>query len=289
MDTALESAEPLISVIIPTWQRAAWIEGAVRSVLEQSHTRLECLVVDDGSTDATDALLDKLAAEDSRVIVLRQENMGVSAARNAGIERASGEFIALLDSDDHWLPHKLARQLAFMRRHNLEISQTEEIWMRGGVRVNPGKKHRKQGGRFFAKSLERCMVSPSCTMFTQLFWEAVGPFDERLRACEDYDLWLRALLQYDIGLLPEALTIRNGGRQDQLSASMLGQDLYRIYALCKLLDDAALAGQEREQTEKVLRKKTDIYVKGCYKRGRQEEGQRIAALVAEALCGAGSV
>jgi len=276
------TAGPLVAAVIPTFNRARLVERAVRSVLMQTMGELECVVVDDGSTDESFALLQQLAQEDPRVTLLRQENRGVSAARNLGVARSSAPWIALLDSDDCWLPEKLERQLAFMAESGHEISQTEEIWVRNGRRVNPMRKHAKRSGDFFAASLERCLVSPSCTMFTRGFWQRVGPFDEGLRACEDYDLWLRALLEHEIGLLSEPLTIRHGGRPDQLSGQVLGQDLLRIKALRKLLA-GPLCEARRRLVLAALSRKAGIYIQGCVKRGRLEEAQRVQRLLREEL------
>ena len=113
-------------------------------MLAQSHARLECIVVDDGSTDETREVLRRLQTADSRVSVLYQSNNGVSAARNRGIayaiERGGGRWIALLDSDDCWLERKLEIQLDFMLRSGLEACQTEEIWMR---KRQAGESHAK--------------------------------------------------------------------------------------------------------------------------------------------------
>lgn len=274
MKMARECTNPEVAVVIPTFNRAALLQRAVDSVLGQSLHDLECIVVDDGSTDTTWQQLLMMAEKDSRVLPMRQENKGVAAARNTGIARSRAQWLALLDSDDCWLENKLEKQLAFMRENQLEISQTEEIWMRNGRRVNPGRKHAKRAGNFFAESLELCLVSPSCAMFSRRFWNDTGPFDESLRACEDYDFWLRALLNHEIGLLPEALTIRHGGRGDQLSSQMLGQDLFRLKSLKKLLA-RPLSSQQRTQVLDVLQRKKDIYVQGCLKRGRLEEAERV--------------
>ena len=274
----------LVSVIIPVHNRPVFVRRAVESVLAQTFTGIELLVVDDGSTDETPGVLAQLqAAHGERVRVFSQSNKGVSAARNLGLREARGSLYALLDSDDHWLPKKLERQVDFLVSNKYEVCQTEEIWMRRGKRVNPMNKHTKPSGSFFARALELCLVSPSCVLFTRRFVEKVGLFDETLPACEDYDLWLRALLHYEIGLLDEKLVVRNGGRPDQLSAQFYGLDLYRIHALIKLLNNSALQSAERELTRNALSYKAQIYTQGCIKRGRLFEAQRVKELVDQAL------
>ena len=275
--------EPKVSVIIPTYNRAERVCKAVESVLAQKFTDFECLVVDDGSTDDTAERLAEF--NDSRLKILRQENKGVSAARNFGIAASLGDFIALLDSDDEWVPEKLLKQVPFMEEAGFEISQTDEIWIRKGKRVNQCKKHEKPEGMFFDRSLEMCMVSPSCVIFSRKFWNELGPFDEYMPACEDYDLWIRAGIKYPIGLLRERLTIKHGGRQDQLSNSVGCLDLYRIYAIVKLLQAGILSAEERKMALEELQRKAGFYIGGCRKRGRDEQAVRIERLMQEIMDG----
>lgn len=115
--------------------------------------------------------------------------------------------------------------------------------------------------------------------------ETVGTFDESLPACEDYDLWLRALLRYPVGLLDEWLTVRYGGRPDQLSAAFVGMDLFRIRSMVKLLARSDLTDWRRDCIKKELRRKTAVYVRGCLKNDRPEEAGRVRKLVAEAVAG----
>jgi glycosyltransferase involved in cell wall biosynthesis len=275
----------LISVIIPTFNRAAKLVRAVDSVLAQTHTRLELIVVDDGSSDRTGDLL--RAYRDPRLRVLQQPNRGVSAARNAGIAASGGECVALLDSDDEWLERKLERQAVFLQQGRWSVVQTDEQWIRHGRRVNPGKRHRKRAGWLFAPSLEMCLVSPSCVLFTRRWWEEIGPFDPGLPACEDYDLWLRCSLRYPIGLLPERLVRKYGGHGDQLSRRMIGLDLYRIYSLVKLLRSRYPDAEQRSLAAQHLDKRAQRYIQGCLKRGKTVEAERIRDYVADWLPQAG--
>ena len=237
--------------------------------------------MDDGSTDKTREVLAEM--RDQRLRVLTQENLGVSRARNAGVARARGEMIAFLDSDDRWQPQKLELQLAFMRLGGWEITQTEEIWIRKGKRVNPKKKHAKMGGWLFEPSLELCLISPSAVMFSRSCWESIGPFDETLPACEDYDLWLRCGLHYPVGLVPQPLVMKYGGHPDQLSRKIIGLDLYRIYSLRNLLAKEDLPLQKRRLAVENLRQRVDRYVRGCLKRDKPEEAGRVRDLAARFL------
>jgi teichuronic acid biosynthesis glycosyltransferase TuaG len=129
MESALSPVAPAqprgdrVSIIMPAYNAAATIAGSIESVLAQTHPRLELLVVDDGSTDGTQTLVERYVQGDARVRMLRQpSNAGVAAARNAGIGAAVGDCIAFLDSDDRWHPRKLELQLAQMRRAGARIS-----------------------------------------------------------------------------------------------------------------------------------------------------------------------
>ncbi len=261
----------LVSVIIPTYNRAAWVTEAVASVMAQTFRDFELLAVDDGSDDAT---LEALAPFFKHIKVLRRgTRQGVAAARNLGIGAARGAWLAFLDSDDLWLPEKLARQMAFLRENpDLLICQTDEIWIRHGVRVNPPLTHRKAGGDIFPQSLERCLVSPSAVMLHRRLLEEVGTFDENLPAAEDYDLWLRVAWRHPVGLLPEPLVIKRGGHADQLSRQW-GLDRWRIQALLKILQEPDLPRPYREAAASTLAQKCAIYAQGCEKRGKFAEAR----------------
>jgi glycosyltransferase involved in cell wall biosynthesis len=265
-----------VSVIIPTYNRAAWVVEAVASVLTQTYGDFEVLVVDDGSTDATATALASCGGE---VQVLRREDRrGVSAARNLGARAAAGDWLAFLDSDDLWLPDKLALQVEYMQAHSdLFICQTEEAWIRNGVRVNAPATCRKMAGEIFLPSLQRCLISPSAVLLHRRLFLDLGGFDESLPAAEDYDLWLRVAWRHPVGLLPESLVIKRGGHADQLSRQW-GLDRFRIRALMKLLQDPGLPPRYREAARRTLAEKCRIYAQGCEKRGRGSEAAWYRAL-----------
>lgn len=267
-----------VSVILPTYNRAHVLKRAISSVLTQTWPHYELIVIDDGSTDHTEQVLADL--NDPRLTRIHQENKGVSAARNLGIIASSGQLIALLDSDDYWLPNKLERQIHFMTQGPWQICQTNEIWIRNGLRVNPCNKHVQQAGWFLEHSLQLCLISPSCVMFTRQLWHELGPFDQRLPACEDYSLWLRVGLHVPVGLLPEALTIKTGGHGDQLSRSIIGLDLYRIYAIIDLLESMNMSVEQKKLIAHALQKRVQVYTWGCIKNGREEEALRVWELTA---------
>jgi len=260
-----------VSVIIPTFNRAEKVVRAISSVLSQSFTDFQLIVVDDGSTDGTKNVLSSFT---NKIRCLyHNSNLGVSAARNTGIRESDAALIAFLDSDDRWLSEKLAVQMDFFREHpEVLVCQTDEIWIRKGRRVNPGKKHVKPSGDIFEPSLKLCLVSPSAVMLKRTLLEEVGLFDEDLPACEDYDLWLRIACRYPVHLIREQLIFKEGGAPDQLSSRYMGMDRFRIKSLVKLIRSGALNEQQIEAILKELRHKCRVYGNGCLKRGRTEEG-----------------
>jgi len=262
-----------VSVVIPTYNRAAFVCEAIESVLSQSFRDFELIVVDDGSTDETNEILTRYR---DGISVVTTQNQGPSAARNRGIAAARGDWLAFLDSDDLWKPGKLVRQTAYITQNpDTAVCQTEEIWIRNGVRVNPMKKHRKYSGWIFDKCLPLCIVSPSAVMMHREVFDRVGLFDESLPACEDYDLWLRIAARYEIRLIQEPLVVKRGGHRDQQSRTVPHLDRFRIQALCKALDGSALTAEQITLTRAELEKKCRIYGNGCLKRGRIEEGRAV--------------
>jgi len=264
----MSTNKPLVSVIIPAYNRAWILKEAVDSVLSQNFFDFELIVVDDGSEDNTQ---DILASYGNRIRIIRQKNKGVSSARNKGIFSSSGRYIAFLDSDDIWLKGKLSTQLEFFESNpDALICQTEEIWLKNGRMVNPGKRHKKISGFFFEKSLELCMVSPSAVMMQRSLFDKVGLFDETLSACEDYDMWLRVNCRHPISLISTPLIIKRGGHKDQLSG-MHSLDKYRIQSIIKLIEKRLLSEEQQKLAIKVLKEKSRVYSDGCRKRGRIEE------------------
>jgi glycosyltransferase involved in cell wall biosynthesis len=259
---------PLVSVIIPTYNRGWIIKKAIDSVLFQDFNDFELIVVDDGSTDNTQNILNSYQKD---IRVLQQNNQGVSAARNQGLSAASGRFLAFLDSDDIWLPKKLSRQVDFFSLNpDALICQTEEIWMRNNVRINPKKRHKKPSGMIFEQSLALCLVSPSAVMIKRALFDEVGLFDETLPACEDYDLWLRISCLYPVHLIDTPLIIKRGGHDDQLSASS-GLDRYRIKAIQKIIESRLLSEEQYHAAVNTLKEKCAIYAAGCRKRKRLDD------------------
>lgn len=266
-----------VAAIIPTRDRAELTERAVRSVMAQTRPADEVIVVDDGSTDGTQQRLRQILPQ---VTVLRLDGRGVSAARNHGIRAATSEWLAFLDSDDEWLPEKLAAQLdSLAAAPEVRLCHCDEIWIRDGRRVNPRQRHRKRGGLIFQHCLPLCAISPSAAIVHRSLFDRVGLFDETLPACEDYDLWLRICCRWPVAYVDRPLLRKYGGHADQLSKTV-ALDRYRIRALDKILTAGDLGEADRRAAEAMLRQKIDIYLSGVKKRGRLREAQQLEQLKA---------
>ena len=271
-----------VSAVIPTFNRGHCLLRAINSVLAQTTPVDEIIVVDDGSDDKTYDLLVKSELLDMRgqlpnIRYLYQENKGVSAARNLGIKEAENEYIALLDSDDAWIETKIERQVLKLEEKKLScrITHTEEIWLKDGQRINPKKKHNKSGGFIFEKCLPLCCISPSSVLLHRTLFNDYGFFDEKLPACEDYDMWLRLCAFEEVLFVEEALTIKYGGHADQLSRAFWGMDRFRVLALEKLINSGKLSKTQRSQALEMLVKKIEILLLGAKKREKKEMIQNL--------------
>ncbi len=254
------------SVIIPVYNRPKLIQRAIKSVIEQSKSAQEIIVINDGSTDKTKSVLMEYQ---NHTIIIDQPNLGVSAARNAGIRIAKNEWLAFLDSDDEWHKDKLSRAETFHEKNpRYKIFQSDEVWIRNGRRVNPKNKHQKYGGWIYEQSLPLCIVSPSAVLIHKNVFLNVGLFDEKFIVCEDYDLWLRISRKYPIGLDNFEGLIKYGGHSDQLSRKYWGMDHFRIMAMEKQLYDPSLPDDLRTSTVKAITLKLNILIKGYKKRNK---------------------
>jgi len=225
----------LVSVVIPTYNRIQTLSTAIDSVLSQTYTNIEIIVVDDGSNDGTGQMIKYLYGP--RVRYIRQANQGVSAARNIGIKSARGEYVAFLDSDDWWLENKIEKQMKAIHHTDgpFLVCHTNEIWLKNGKKVNQCKHHQKFGGWIFTKCLPLCLISPSSVVIHQSIFQQIGYFNETMPVCEDYDLWLKLTDRYPIFFIDENLIVKRGGHEDQLSHSLPVMDFYRLKSLYDFL------------------------------------------------------
>ncbi len=224
-----------IDVIIPTFNRAKTLKRAIDSVLNQTYMDFHLYIIDDGSTDDTTELLLEYSGL-KNLSVHKQENRGVSAARNLGIKLSSNPWIAFLDSDDEWLPEKLQKQMdVILEKKSAVLIHGEELWVRNGKRINPKKIHKKFGGEIFERCLPLCLISPSAVIIKRDVLLEVNNFDENFIVCEDYDLWLKITSLYPVEFIKEPILVKYGGHEDQLSAKYFAMDYWRIKAMDRII------------------------------------------------------
>ncbi len=238
MTTSAE-LRPLISVIIPAYNAAATIEKTLRSVMAQTYSNIEIIVVDDGSTDTTTDILRSLEEADNRVRLVAQRNGGVAAARNAGAACARGDFIAPIDADDLWHPTKLQKQLDVMMKGSPElglvycwsswIDETDRVFERFGALSYAA-------GRVFPLLvLEDFICNASVPLIRRSAFEDIGGYDTELKrqggqGCEDWQLYLRLAEKYEFAVVPEFLV---GYRITQKSMSTNVWQMKRSYDLVR--------------------------------------------------------
>ena len=200
---AAGSVRPLVTVIIPAYNASAFLGDAVASVLGQTHPDVEVIVVDDGSTDDTVALLAQWQARDLRVRAVRGHNRGVAAARNAGLDLACGQYVAFLDADDVIHPEKLERQIAYLEAHP-QIDLVYSDYRTADAELRPlrdeviGVKRMPLREAYIYTNVFPIMAP----LLRRTLVERVGAFDEGLRACEDWEYWVRCERAGTFGYLP---------------------------------------------------------------------------------------
>lgn len=186
---------PAVSIITPAWNAADYVEATIDSVRSQTFTDWEMIVIDDGSSDATPAIVARHAALDSRIRLARQANAGVAAARNHGMRLARGQYFVLLDSDDIWLPEFLAAQIEVFDRHPDTGLVTGNGFYFGGP--FDGRPARPVTAGTPVVPLTEIVSNERAvfvmTTFRRSVADGIGGFDEALRTNEDYDYWIRAV------------------------------------------------------------------------------------------------
>ena len=202
----MKDNNPLVTVVLPTFNRAKFILEAINTALNQSYRNIEVIVVDDGSKDDTEQILKNII--DSRVKYVRHsENKGAAAARNTGIQLASGEFIAFLDSDDIWQRDKLTKQVdkILLSDQSVALIYCGMLKIDESGRVLGEKKPQYRGEIFKHLLYDNCIGSTSVPLLRMDVLKEIGGFDERLKSREDYDLWLRIAKRYKVEYVQESL------------------------------------------------------------------------------------
>ena len=247
-------------------------------MLAQSYAALELIVVDDGSTDATAACLRSfLGLRGLRVV--RQDHTGMPGqARNAGVRVARGEYLAFLDSDDLWLPHKLALQVPAALAAGAAVTHARERWVRNGRVISQRRQRHRRSGDLFADSLRKCVIGPSTVLLRRDVFTESGGFRDDLEIAEDYELWLRLTARHAVAYVERESVIKRAGHGDQLSERYGHIELFRLRALHGLVEGRCLPPARHAAAAAELARKARIYAAGCRKRGRTAEAPRYDAL-----------
>jgi len=250
-----------ITAIIPTFNRALLLKDAINSILNQTYKIDEIIIIDDGSTDNTQDIL----KEFHNILVIKTKNFGVSHARNIGIKNAKNSWLAFLDSDDIWLKDKIEKQvLLHAIDTKLMFSHTSERWIRDGKKIKYPKSLTKTYGNCFLQNISTCKIAASSVLINKQVFDTVGLFDEDMSVCEDYDMWLRILYDYKIGLIKDEKIIKRAGHP-QLSSKIFAIDRYHISSLQKFLDT-----RFSKEVKNEIKRKCQILIKGAKKHKNQE-------------------
>ncbi|MBF9018851.1 glycosyltransferase family 2 protein [Oceanispirochaeta sp. M2] len=270
---------PLISAVIPVYNRPDQCLEAVKSVLAQTYRPLELIIGDDGSEDHTLDVIRSFLSDyegDISVKILELDHSGFpGAVRNSCVERAEGEFTAFLDSDDLWRPGKLLHQYETVHKDHPDclISHTREEWNRRGKIISQAGMDHKREGFIFTDALKKCIIGPSTVMMRRDLYRETHGFRRDMEIAEDYEYWLRLTAVYEISFLDEPMTIKRAGHGDQLSEKYGQIEIFRIRGLKDLVDQTFFTVDLQKLAARELSRKCSVYGRGCMKRDKEEEGQ----------------
>ena len=226
---------PTVSVIVPTYNCADFVGGALQSVLRQTYHDFELIVVDDGSQDHTAEVVKGFG---QHVVYIRQQNAGVAAARNQGIRESKGKYFAFLDADDTWEPRKLEEQVRILEEdpETALVCTDFTLIMPDGNKITSflGRCRHVRSGNAFNEVIQENFILTSSVLLRRSCLTEVGMFDETLKVCEDRDLWLRICQRWKIHVLDEILAVKNS-RSDNLTANTVKALRPRITVFEKLL------------------------------------------------------
>ncbi len=272
-----------ISVIIPVWNRKQYIKKAIESVVDQTYPAKELIIIDDGSDDGTWELIQTLRYDTITIVRKRIQHCGMpGAVRNRGIEIATHSWLAFLDSDDYWLPHKLEMQvntISNVQQNNTSLSShsplclfchTKEIWQRNETIVSQKKQQYARDGNIFQDSLKKCIIGPSTVLMHASIVEQYGMFNETLEIAEDYEYWLRICAHIPVHYVHEPCIVKYSGQQKQLSHKYNYIEKFRIEALMALLQKNTLSDAQKKLAIAELTQKQAIWNRGRSKRQKKQ-------------------
>jgi len=278
----LKTGVPLISVIIPVYNRFEMAKEAVASVLGQTYRNFELIIVDDGSTDMT-SLLPTYYDDEVRIKYIKIKHSGMPGhVRNMGVEISVGKYLAFLDSDDLWMNNKLEKQIEFLEKNSAyRVVHTREAWVRSGKIISQAGFRHKRSGDIFLDALEKCIIGPSTVLLETDLYKELGGFRDDLEIAEDYELWLRLTDPNTIGYIDEPLITKRAGHVGQLSEKYGQIEIFRIRGLQKLVEQNFFSLENQKLAEQELAKKCRIYAAGCRKRNKTEEAELHESIAAK--------
>ncbi|MFT5294392.1 MAG: glycosyltransferase involved in cell wall biosynthesis [Colwellia sp.] len=218
----------IVSVIIPAYNAAIFIEGCISSVLNQTFNDLEIIIINDGSTDSTLELAEQFAAKDDRVSIISIKNCGRAAARNRGIQAAKGDWLAFLDADDLWTKQKIEKQLHIAYEKKADLIYTERSWIdENSTPLVQPKKYELPSGLIFDKLVEGNYICTSTVLVKKNIVLDEGCFSElaTFKNAQDYQLWLRLSHNFIFQALEEELClyrIHNDNAHKQIRNRFIG-------------------------------------------------------------------
>ncbi len=239
--------KPLVSVIVPSYNSAAYLPEAIDSALNQTAAPLEVIVIDDGSTDETAQVLERYRG---RIQAIFQQNKGPAAARNCGIAASRGDLIAFLDADDVWLPEKLEKQLAYLALHPAACMVHSQMYYwnpeTGEKSLERHRRRHEFAGSCYHRLFFRPAVIPSTMVVRRECLAKVGTFDERIRraTAEDYDLCLRLARDYEFGFVDDPLILYRQHPGSSTKKQVLANYEDNLFVVRKLLEDDPRLRQE---------------------------------------------
>ena len=250
---------PLVSIVIPAYNVAAYIAETLESIFAQTYTNYEVIVVNDGSPD-TEEFERAIAPYLDRLRYLKQENLGASVARNAGVKAARGEFIAFLDADDLWQPNYLHQQLKFIRERNSDLVCADATMF--GAPETEGRSYMTSlmndappvGDVSFLQLIDanRCLITSGIVARRERLVEA-GPFDPALRTAQDFDMWLRLALNGARLSYQRQALLKYRCRPDGLTGDEINSHRRELRIFDKIENSYDLFAADREQVLKVIR------------------------------------
>ena len=220
-----------ISVVIPAYNVEEYIVDAIESVLNQNHNVYEIIIINDGSTDNTSRLISKYS---EKIIIINQENMGLSASRNRGVKESRGNVIAFLDADDIWMPEKLHAQEKKLNSFDIVYSNRMNFGEIGDLPELQSDVSSMMEGDIWDNLLLGNFITASSVIIKKFLFEQMGGFNEAMRSCEDWDLWLRCSENSSVGYCSEPL-VRYRFRADSLSKNHLAMQKMRELVIMRAL------------------------------------------------------